>query len=124
MPESLADILKNFSPDIIKGVMEHAKDGLKKDKMAIYELFIKNNKVFTYDDLDKILSRHENFRIDINWPKEDFIYRLVISKRKKKEEKPKNKPEESNNNGVDSNERRESAERITSNRNASKRYSK
>ena len=57
--------------------------------MALYELFVKENEKFTYEAVDKILIRHENSRLDINWNRGDDIYRIVISKRKRLPEKEK-----------------------------------
>ena len=88
LTEIIEQLAKN-NPDLLKGLETLAAGGLQTDKIAIYELLVKNNTTFTYEALNKILLRHENSRLDINWNKEDYIYRIVISRRKRIPEKPK-----------------------------------
>lgn len=90
--QELITQLAKDNPKFLEGLEAAAAAGIKQDKTAIYELFIKENKDFNYEKLDTVLSRQENQRIDINWNKEDYIYRIVVSKRKKepiKERKPR-----------------------------------
>jgi len=87
MSEQLIDLIKNLDPQLIKQIEAAAELGIKKDKVQLYELLVKNNASFSYEKVDELVERHENNRIDINWNKNEFIYRIVISKRKKKVEK-------------------------------------
>lgn len=103
MSDKLIDIIAQLAksnPQLIEGLEKGAAGGLQADKIAVYNLLIKDNKTFTYEAIDKILSRHENSRLDINWNKSDEIYRIVISKRKRepeKERKPRTKKGGENN---------------------------
>lgn len=94
----LIDLIKQLqkeNPDLLKGLDNAAKVGLQKDKMAMYDLFIKNHaellskhkSLDIYKVLDEILVRHENSRLDINWNRGEYIYRIVVSRRKRQEEK-------------------------------------
>jgi len=92
--EKLSDLIKQLSktdPQFLARLEQAASAGLKADKLAIYAIFIKENKEFNYEKFDTILARHENSRIDINWNVKDYIYRLVVSRRKKQEPKEKKK---------------------------------
>jgi hypothetical protein len=86
--ELIARLAKD-NPSMIEGLEKGAAGGLQADKMALYELFVTKNEQFTYEAVSKILIRHENNRLDINWNKGDDIYRIVISKRKRLPEKEK-----------------------------------
>ena len=90
MAEKLSDLIKQLAatdPGFLTRLEQAASAGLKADKLAVYGMFIKENKTFNYDEFNKVLSRHENSRIDINWNVGEYIYRIVVSRRKKQEKK-------------------------------------
>ena len=90
MADQLQDLIQQLAKDnprFLEGLENAAKAGLSKDKLDMYALLIKNNEKFSFAELDKILTRHENSRLDINWNRNEFIYRIVVSKRKRMKEK-------------------------------------
>src|SRR4249919_4122708 len=96
MSNDLLELIQKLAienPSMLQGLEKVAAEGLANDKMAIYNLLIKENKAFTYDAINKVLARHENSRLDINWNSSDFIYRIVVSRRKREPEKPKKEKE-------------------------------
>lgn len=102
MSDDLLDLIKTLqkeNPKLLEGLATVAAEGLKQDKLAIYNIFVKENQAFTYEKFEEILRRHENSRLDINWNRSDFIYRIVVSRRERKpekERKPRTKKDESN----------------------------
>jgi len=118
----LIDLIKELqqkNPELLKGLGEAAKVGLQKDKMILYDLFIKDHAALLskhkntdiYNVLDNILVRHENSRLDINWNRGEYIYRIVVSRRKRQEEKKvtKLKIQENNNGETETGIKNESA---------------
>ena len=104
MTDKLIELIERIqkeNPSIIEGLEKLSAKGIQEDKIALYNYLIKDNckvveengkkviKPFNYDDVDKILRHHENSRLDINWNKGEYIYRVVISRRKREPEKPK-----------------------------------
>lgn len=85
----LIEKLQKDNPALLEGLEKAAAAGLAQDKIALYNLLVKENKNFTYDALNKVLVRHENSRLDINWNSSDYIYRIVVSRRKRQPEKEK-----------------------------------
>ena len=118
----LIDLIKELqqkNPELLKGLGEAAKVGLQKDKMILYDLFIKDHAALLskhkntdiYNVLDNILVRHENSRLDINWNRGEYIYRIVVSRRKRQKEKKvtKLKIQENNNGETETGIKNESA---------------
>lgn len=105
MSEKLIDLIAKIAkenPAMLEGLEKLSAQGIQEDKIALYNYLIRDNvkvekdekgkqvlKPFNYDDIDKILRHHENSRLDINWNKGEYIYRIVISRRKREPEKPK-----------------------------------
>lgn len=109
MSDDLVELLKKLAvsnPTLLKNIEEASSMGIKKDKVAMYEMLVKENVKFDYVKIVEVLERHENSRLDINWNKEDYIFRIVISRRKRKEEKKDGRNKQpgasgSNGNGAD-----------------------
>ena len=94
MEDKLIELIKQLqkeNPSVLEGLEKLSAAGLKEDKVKLYEILVAKNQEFKYDEVDKVLRHHENSRLDINWNKGDYIYRLVISRRKR--EPIKAKPE-------------------------------
>jgi len=85
----LIERLAKENPVLLDGLNKAAAEGIAQDKMALYTLLIKENKAFTYDAMNAVLARHENSRVDINWNSSNYIYRIVVSRRKREPEKVK-----------------------------------
>jgi hypothetical protein len=92
MEDKLIEIIKRLqkdNPAILEGLDKLSAEGIRADKIKLYEILVKTNEQFKYDEVDKVLKHHENSRLDINWNKGEYIYRIVISRRKREPEKPK-----------------------------------
>lgn len=87
MTENLIDILTKLPPSFLKQLDEAATAGLKKDKLTIYEWMIKTNPNFKYEQIDELLTRHQNGTVDVNWNHGEYIYRMVFSRRKMEKER-------------------------------------
>lgn len=90
MSDELVELIKKLAkenPTLLKSIEEASSMGIKKDKVTMYEMLVKANDKFDYVKLTELLERHENSRLDINWNKDEYIFRIVISRRKRKEEK-------------------------------------
>lgn len=98
--QELIEQLSKSNPKFLEGLEQAAAAGIRNDKMALYNLLVKQNPTFDYKALDTILTRHENQRLDINWNIEDYIYRIVVSKRQRRPEKVR-KPRTRKTNGND-----------------------
>lgn len=59
----LIEILKNIDPDMLDKTERNAELSLKKDKQALFDMFIKGNKAIKWDALATILNGHTNHRL-------------------------------------------------------------
>ena len=82
--------LEKTNPGILKKLDEVATAGLKKDKILVHEKLVKTNPNWKIEDIDNILTRHQNGTIDINWNVGEYRYRIVLSKRKLEKERKEN----------------------------------
>lgn len=65
--EKILEILKQFPPEFREQLNNFAKDGIKANKLAIYEMFWKNNQGKDINRLDDILRHSENTRIIVSF---------------------------------------------------------
>jgi len=88
----LEQAIASLTPELAAALGQHAADGLKKQKQALYDMFFKANHI-KYDKLKEMLSHHNNNRMDLSFVIGDVKFRFMFQYRElpkieeKKEEK-------------------------------------
>jgi len=84
---TLEQIWASLSKEDVEVIEQHARDGLAKQKKALYDMFFKKNNI-NYDKLKEMLSHHPNNRMDLSFVIGDSKYRFMFQYRElPKEEK-------------------------------------
>lgn len=92
--------LEKQSPGILKKLDEIATASLQKDKILVHDKLVKSNPNWKLEDIDAILTHHQNGTIDINWNVGEYRYRIVLSKRKLEKERKEGTNGTGNSDGV------------------------
>ena len=83
----LEQAIASLTPELAAALEQHANDGIKKQKQALYDMFFKANHI-KYDKLKEMLSHHTNNRKDLSFVINGTKFRFMFQFRNlPKEEK-------------------------------------